>query len=141
MNDIYSIGFAIYFIAPPFLLWLIAYLSADIFVLIGESRADREINRDTGVTAMGVLLGIATIAAVFTHWFSQSLEAAAFVSSVTFFLAGVVAYARVIDAVPRGSPGPQTDSVPLERALLLSAILSVCTVVPVAVVVLLASRG
>lgn len=141
MRDVYSIGFAIYFILPPFLLWLAGYMSADIFVIIGETRSDREIKRETGVTAMGILIGIAATAAFLTNWSTQRIELAAFVGSITFFLAGVIAYAIVTEESKSDDSDTQADPADFDRALVLSAILTTCTVVPVAVFVLIASRG
>ena len=140
MTDIYSISFAIYFIFPPFSLFIVAYLSADVFVIVGELMIDDEIRRERAVTAMGIMIGCSAITAGSTYFFAGSLWSATVAGSIVFYASGVVAFATVLKKSRVANADQTLEATDLARGLTAAAILTVCTVFPLAALVLLAAN-
>jgi len=95
---------------------------------------EREIKRDTAVTAMAILMAPTTTSALLTYWTSQRISAAMIAAPTTFFLVGGITSARlVLDNCPDGLKhrfGP----IGLKRGFMLSAVLSACTILPIVAV-------
>lgn len=128
--------FAIYFILPPLILFVAAYLTADIFVIVGEMTAETEIKREAGVTAMGVLITLALFSCWLTHWSTGSLTVSVVIGLLVYFAAGVMAYTLAHEDF-RGAHGKMTtEPIELKRGIFPAALLSLITVVPSSVVVL-----
>lgn len=90
---------------------------------------------------MGILIAIASSVAFLSSWFTASVGLGVLSGVLAYFLSSVVAFARIIDAPHDGQSSPDTELVEFHRAIVLSALLSISTVVPVAIVVFLAFRG
>ena len=139
--DVFSLELAIYFVLPPLLIFVAAYMSADIFVMVAGITVEREIKRDTGVTAMAILIIATAIAAFFTYWTTQRSASAFLAGFAAYFIAGGFTYARLVNDYSERGTKHRFTPIGLKRGFVLSALLSVCTVAPVTIFAWFVFRG
>ena len=130
--DVFSLELAIYFVLPPLVLFMAAYVSADIFVLVAKAIVEREIKRDTAVTAMAILIAATTSAALLAYWTSQQISTAIMVAPAAFFAVGWITCARLVLDYGSNDPKNRFGPIGLLKGFILSALLSACTIVPLA---------
>ena len=132
--DVFSLELAIYFVLPPLLLFVAAYSSADIFVLVAKVLVKRDIRRDTGVTWMSILI-LATATVVFmTYWLMQRSSSAIIAGVASYFVVGGFSYARLVQEFGEHGTKHRFAPIGFKKGFLLSAILSAVTAVPAAIV-------
>ncbi len=140
MADVFSLELAIYFVLPPFLLFVAAFFSADIFVLIAQTVVERDIKRDTGVTAMAILIGATMSGSLSAYWVTQRLSVAIVSAPVIFFAVGGIACGRLLQDHCYACTKRRFGPIGFRRGFVVSALLSACTIVPISFVAWFATQ-
>ena len=140
MPDVFSLELAIYFVLPPLLLFGAAFFSADIFVLIAQTVVERDIKRDTGVTAMAILIGATMSGSLIVYWVTQRLSVAIVSAPAISFAVGGIACGRLLQDHCYACTKQRFGPIGFRRGFVVSALLSACTIVPISVVAWFATQ-
>ena len=132
--NVFSLELAIYFVLPPLLLFVAAYSTADVFVLVAKSLVKRDIRRDTGVTGMSILILTTVTVVLMTYWIMQRTMPAIIAGVTSYFIAGGFCYARFVQEFGEHGTKHRFAPIGIKKGFLLSAILSAVTAVPAAIV-------
>ncbi|KAA1257526.1 hypothetical protein LF1_00130 [Rubripirellula obstinata] len=132
--DVSSLELAIYFVLPPLLLGIASYATADFFVIVAGLTVKREVKRDTGVTAMTILIIATSTVAFLTYWTTKQPATTIVSATVAYFVAGGLSYAWLVhDYCDRGTKHRFTP-IGIKRGFSLSALLSLFTAGPASLV-------
>lgn len=139
--DVFSLELAIYFVLPPILLFITAYLSADLFVLVAKSTVQRDIKRDTGVTGMSILVFATAMVVFMTYWIMQRPVPAIVAGVTTNFFVGGVSYARLVQDFGDHDTKHRFAPIGFRKGFLLSTVLSAVSAAPAAIIAWLVFGG
>jgi len=138
--NVFSLELAIYFILPPLVLFTASYASADIFNLVAQLMVERDIKRDTGVTAMAILIAATTTVTLMTYWMTQQASAAIIAAPIAFFGTGGFTCARLVLDYSQNGKKHRFGPIGLGKGFKISALLSSCTIIPLAIVTWIATQ-
>lgn len=120
---IFTLKFAIYFIAPAVAVYLVAILAAPALSLAAQIVIGREVMRDAAASMMAVVIVAGAGAAFFVNWVTGTPWVAVVVGATVVFLSGTVLYAKRLKAfAPKGRE--RLAPIGLQKAALISAIVT-----------------
>ena len=132
--DVMTMKYAIYFLVPPIVLYVVALLCAAGLTLATESIVDRDLSRESAVGMM-VWVASATIGvSVMSHWITRSPLISVVNGTAVFFLVGAIIYSRCIKEF-REHGRERVASIGLRKGLVISTIVT-AFVLPVTLLVL-----
>ena len=87
-----TLKYAIYFILPPIVLYILALLCAPVLTLAAEIVVERDLSHDTAVGMMAWVIATSTAVSVMVHWITRSPWVTLATGTAAFLLVGTLVY-------------------------------------------------
>lgn len=92
VHDFMTLKYAIYFIMPAVVLYVIASVCAPVLTLTAQMVIRREVSQDAAACMMAIVIAASAGVAAMVHWIAQVLWVTLAAGSAVFFLVGAFLY-------------------------------------------------
>jgi hypothetical protein len=122
--DFLTLKVAIYFILPAVVLYVVAYVGAELLNFTAQMVVEDDVSHDTAVRMMAMVIGTAAGVAALVYWITQVRWATLAAGTVASFFVGAFVFSQVFKDSSSSDQGGSVKPIGWARGSLISAILT-----------------